>query len=133
MVLGNFDTPHISYYDETNGNLNYLTYTTGWTKTVVDPVNDVGLYTGIALDEFNQPHISYYDATHADLRFAYRASGNWTVQAVDTLGDVGRFTSLALDSDGTPHITYYDATNGDLKFASGLLANKQIYLPLQPD
>ena len=25
MVLGLFDTPHISYYDETNKNLNYIT------------------------------------------------------------------------------------------------------------
>ena len=58
MVLGLFDTPHISYYDETNKNLNYITYTTGWTITVVDDKNDVGLYTSIALDSSNQPHIT---------------------------------------------------------------------------
>ncbi len=99
----------------------------------MDDKNDVGLYTSIALDSSNQPHISYYDATIADLRFAQKVSGQWVNQAVDVTGKVGRYTSLVLDSSGVPLIAYYDETNGDLKLASGYIADKKLFLPLQPD
>jgi PKD repeat protein len=111
-------TPHISYYDDVNGDLRYA-YWTGstWVSQTVDDVGDVGEYTSLALDANSTPHISYYDRTNRDLKHAYWAGSTWVSQTVDSQGDVGEYTSLALDMDGNPHISYYDATNGNLKHA----------------
>ncbi len=118
LTLDRNGNPHISYWDETNGDLKYARWTGGvWQVQTVDWTGNVGRYTSLALDSNNNPHISYYDVTNGDLKYARWAGSIWQIQTVDAVGDVGQYTSLELDGNGNPHISYYDGTNGDLKYA----------------
>ncbi|MCK5291809.1 MAG: hypothetical protein KAR39_07320 [Thermoplasmata archaeon] len=118
LELDSNEFAHISYYDETNGDLRYVRWTgTGWLITIVDSAGDVGLYTSLALDKFNRPHISYYDETNGDLRYAYYDGNTFQLSTVDNLRNTGLYTSLVLDSNDTPHISYYEKDSGGLKFA----------------
>jgi hypothetical protein len=120
LALDGRANPHISYYDATNGDLEYA-HRPGvwrWELAVVDSEGDVGQYTSLALDEGGYPHISYYDATNADLKYAHMDAAGWHVETVDSAGDAGTFTSIALDFDGYPHITYLGGPTGtDLRYA----------------
>ena len=112
--------PHISYYDEGNGNLKYASRTgPGWTlETADNSANDVGLFTSLAIDGSGVPHISYYDNTNSRLLYTFKSGATWTHEPVDaSSADVGWYTSIALDGSGRPCIAYYDKANGDLKFA----------------
>lgn len=84
----------------------------------VATANNVGRFTGIAVDSNGKIHVSYYDVTNGDLRYAYNTSGTWVTEAVDTGGDVGQYTSIALDSSNKAYISYYDVTNTALKYAT---------------
>ncbi len=116
-LLGN---PHVSYYDETNGNLKYATKSGGvWTVETADgAAANVGLSTSIRVDSQGNPHIAYLDLTTLDLKYAKKAGGVWTIEVVDAAGDTGHSPSLALDSRDNPRIAYWDVTNGDLRYAS---------------
>ena len=72
MALENFyDTPHISYYDATNGTLKHAVWNgSGWTIQVIDSSGNVGLFTSIAMTDDGQIRISYYDRTNGHLKYA---------------------------------------------------------------
>ena len=61
--------PHISYYDEGNGNLRYAFKSGGvWNVEAADTASfDVGRYKSLALDSGGNPHISFYDGNTGDL------------------------------------------------------------------
>jgi len=106
--------PHISYYDETNGDLRYAWKDgAGWHITTVDSAGIVGRYTSLELDASGYPHISYEDRTNGDLKYAWKDGAGWHITTVDSAGIVGRYTSLELDSSSYPHISYYE---GRLKY-----------------
>jgi hypothetical protein len=110
--------PHISYYDDTNGDLKYAYYHgTSWHIESVDTTGDVGQCTSLALDTLDNPHISYWDLTNNDLKYAYHDGSSWQIEAVDTEGKVGYYTSIAVDASDNPHISYFDDTNNCLKYA----------------
>jgi hypothetical protein len=122
IALDSSNRPHISYYDDTYGDLMYARWTgSAWSIQTVDSAGDVGWDTSIALDSSNRPHISYYDATNRNLKYARWTGSAWSIQTVDSPGDVGWWTSIALDSSNNPHISYqanfYDYTNSALKYA----------------
>src|SRR5438046_5270141 len=77
IALDGQGNPHISYYDESNGNLKYASRSGGvWTQQVADgSADDVGLFTSLAIDGLGNPHISYYDNTHSRLMYARKTSG----------------------------------------------------------
>jgi hypothetical protein len=109
---------HISYYDETNGDLRYIRWTgSGWLIEIVDSNGDVGLYTSLELDGNDRPHISYYRKSGGDLRYAWFDGSAFNLRTVDDVRDTGLYTSLALDSNDTPFISYYEKSLGALKFA----------------
>jgi catechol 2,3-dioxygenase-like lactoylglutathione lyase family enzyme len=111
-------TPHISYYDDINGDLKYARWTgSTWVSQTVDSAGDVGEYTSLALDGAGNPHISYYDSDNRDLKYVHWTGSTWVIQTVDSEGSVGEYTSLALDGGGNPHISYHDRTSGDLRYA----------------
>ena len=138
IALNAAGNPAISYYDQTNKDLNYASWDgSRWAITTVDRIGDVGKYSSLALDNSGKPRISYYDQTNGDLKYASWDGSRWVITTVDGTnykkgsnwdGDhgrykdkfitVGMYSSLALDSSGNPRISYYDQTNGDLKYAS---------------
>ncbi len=84
----------------------------------LDPLNDVGADSAVALDPHGGIHIAYYDATAGDLRYMSNVTGAWDASLVDSAGDVGQYGSVAVDMYGNAHIAYYDQTNGALKYAT---------------
>jgi hypothetical protein len=81
---------------------------------IMEPGDDVGRYTSIALDSTSEPIIAYYDKTHGSLKFAIFGVIRWHAYAVDkgsmTLegmgDDIGKWASLSVGPDGTPGIAY---------------------------
>jgi hypothetical protein len=120
LALDHLGRPHISYHDDTNGNLKYAYRdAVGWHIEIVAAGGSVGSRSWIALGAGDQPHIAYTDDTNGDLTYAWKDGGGWHIETVDSLGAVGYFPSLAIDQYGRPQISYRDATNGDLKYARG--------------
>ena len=118
IALDSSGYPHISYYDSTNDDLKYASWTgSSWSTQTVDSAERVGYDTSISLDESGYPHISHSDHANGDLKYARWTGDNWIAQIVDSEGNVGSFTSIALYSSGYAHISYRDDTNGDLKYA----------------
>lgn len=123
--------PAISYYDATNGDLNYVRATnslgTAWGDPItgnpitIDTTGNVGLNTNLAVIN-GFPTIFYYDATRGDLKYV-RAVDNigntWgAAQNIDTTGTVGEYNSITTTINGYPAISYYDNKKGDLKYAT---------------
>ena len=120
---------HISYYDNTNDNLNYATCSSGctsgsnWSQVSVDTPGNV-IQSSIAIDSNDAIHISYSDVTNGRLKYATcssgcTAEGNWSKVRVDTASNVRKsWNSIAIDSNDVVHISYHDTTNGDLKYAT---------------
>ncbi len=72
LTLDESGNPHISYYDDANGDLKYARWDgSQWLIETVDSTGYVGQYTSLALDGGGNPHISYYDASYGDLKYAY--------------------------------------------------------------
>lgn len=72
VALDESGNPHISYYDDANGDLKYARWDgSQWLIETADSAGDVGLYTSLALDGGGNPHISYYDRSYGDLKYAY--------------------------------------------------------------
>jgi hypothetical protein len=130
IAVDSFGQPHISYYDQANGNVKYATKSGGaWVREVVakaGPVNGasyVAVYTSIALDFAGTPHIIYYDYDQHQLKYAAKSGRAWTIEIVDSAGGLtGAFPSLALDSSYNPHVSYLGFAPGDgsgsLKYAT---------------
>lgn len=58
--LDTSDHAHISYNDESNGDLRYATNKSGqWVTAAVESNGNVGWYTSLALDASDKAHISY--------------------------------------------------------------------------
>ncbi len=71
LALDSSGYPHISYYDDTMGDLKYAYQDAGgWHISTVDSTGSVGGYTSIALDN-DYPRISYYDGSNGDLKYAW--------------------------------------------------------------
>ena len=135
LVLNFSDSPRISYFDKTHGDLKFASWDeSSWKIETVDGASkinsdhpqkgrdsrytEVGEYSSLTLDGNGTPKISYFDKTHGDLKFAAWNGTSWEIEAVDSNGNVGEFTSLNLDINSDPRIAYYDRTNNDLKFAA---------------
>ncbi|MBM4401514.1 MAG: carboxypeptidase regulatory-like domain-containing protein, partial [Crenarchaeota archaeon] len=116
LALDSGDNPHISYYDFTNNDLKYATWTgAGWNIQTADSKGFVGLHTSIAVDSSDKPHISY-DAENG-LKYASWNGATWDIQTVDLGGS--SFTSLAFDKNGNPRISYFHVSSGGhLRYAS---------------
>lgn len=134
LALDSSNNPHISYYDDTNGNLKYAYQKDGiWTIETVDAVGNINtrIITSIAIDNSNNPHISYYESTNSALKYAYRTGPNtWVTETVDNSGDVGDYSSLSLSkTNSIPHISYSDSTSNAIKYTYRVGPNTWFILP----
>ena len=115
LALDSNDRPHISYFDPTNGDLNYTFYDgVLWHNETVDS-GGFSHSNSIALDNNSHPHISY--DLDRDLKYASHDGVQWHIETVDSEGDVGYCSSIALGSNDRPHISYLDSSNWTLKYA----------------
>lgn len=106
---------YISYHHKDQG-LKFAWHDgTNWTIEVVDPGQNVGLYTSLKL-RGGKLYISYY--AQGKLKLATKDEADWTIEVVDaSADDVGKYSKLQLDENDNPLIAYYDATNADVKLA----------------
>ncbi|MDO8715493.1 MAG: hypothetical protein Q7J73_01610, partial [Dehalococcoidales bacterium] len=138
IAIGIDGLPIVSYYDNSNGNLNIAKCNTApctaanqWSTTTPDSTGTVGLYTSMAIGRDGFPIISYQDVTNAAMKIAKCndmacSGGDETITTVNDLGtaaDSGGYTSIAIGKDGYPWVSYFDNDNNDLKVA------KQLGLP----
>lgn len=62
--------PTITYYETTNYDLKYRTYSSSWSSaTSVASTGDVGNYCTLVIDSTNYLHIGYYDKTNAVVKY----------------------------------------------------------------
>ena len=119
LALDLLSNPHISYYDNTNGDLKYAFWTgSSWEIDIVDEKYDVGINTSIALDSLCYPHISYFfhAPPQGHLKYAHWTGSSWETEAVDTVFQSGFRSSIALDCYSRPHIAYVRLVMCDLKY-----------------
>ena len=118
---------HVSYIDEDNKKLKYVTNTSGtWIREIIDSEGNMNWKTSIDIDSNNKVYIAYFDDTNQDLKYATNILGYWANEVVDS-NEILRFClSLVIDSANAIHIGYFDYTNKNLKYAYA----SQVVLPL---
>jgi hypothetical protein len=96
-----------------------------WVDEYVDPYEDAGDQSQMALDGSGRPHISYLNKITNDIWYATRAaSGVWTRLRVAPAGattlsaPIGGYTSVAVTPAGVPHVVWYNAATASLQHAS---------------
>ncbi len=115
LVLDAAGWPHISYLDQTNGDLKYAYYDGAtWHLETIDSTGFVGIYSWLALDSAGYPHITYSDYTNPALKYAYYDGAAWHIEVVDAnqIGPFGAFAHLVLDDADQPHVSYCSWISG---------------------
>ncbi len=129
ITIGTDGNPIISYYDDTEQDLNVAACDdptcTSATITPVDTAGDTGAWTSITIGDDGNPIISYYDGdgTAGDLNVAACDDPTCTsasITTLDTGGNTGESTSITVGEDGNPVISYRrgDGASGDLMVAA---------------
>lgn len=95
--------------------------TDGFRRGLVEPGDDVGLWTSIAIVGA-QPAVAYYDATNRALRYARYDGSKWTTHEVQKLAnsDVGRYAKLAVVGD-KPVVAFLAVGPGDGGYAKSVV------------
>ncbi|MEM9847125.1 MAG: T9SS type A sorting domain-containing protein [Bacteroidota bacterium] len=136
LVLDANNLPHISYYEQVEGEAGNVHYTyfdgEAWQSMVVDQLNYVPIsftgarnLTALAKDDKGTLHLAYSD--RKVLKYATLAQETWQIESLldytesDTL--LGAQTGLGVDSAGNPHITYFELldqspVSGNIMYAS---------------
>ncbi|MBI4833906.1 MAG: fibronectin type III domain-containing protein [Planctomycetes bacterium] len=121
IALDSVNDIHISYFNETLGDLKYATNSSGvWSAITLEGINTVGSFTSIAVDENNKTHISYRNADAGTLKYATNATNAWITSVIDNSADVGEYTSIATDANSKVYISYYDITHTSLMYATNV-------------
>lgn len=71
IALDTNNVPHISYIDDSDGELKYEKKVQGrWVLQIVDSQGDFGWWSSIKIDPSSGTHISYYSSSNGDLKWA---------------------------------------------------------------
>ncbi|KKU26732.1 MAG: Carbohydrate binding family 6 [Candidatus Magasanikbacteria bacterium GW2011_GWA2_46_17] len=135
------NVPHISYYDQTNGDLKHAWFvgsggscsgSAAWNCETVESANNVGRYSSIAINRATGvTHIIYYDNTNGDLRYVKYSGGSWGAPVIldgqagciatgcgsRNAGYESYGSNLVLNSSGNPRVAYNDYSSDDLYYA----------------
>ena len=119
LAIDSNDNLHVTYRDNTNGNLEYMAYDgSSWSTPVsLDSTDNVGYQSSLAIDSNDNLHATYFDATNQNLEYTTYDGSSWSTPiSLDSTGHVGYDSSLAIDSNDNLHVTYLDYTNGNLEY-----------------
>ena len=119
LAIDSNDNLHVTYRDDTNDNLEYMTFNgSSWsTPFSLDSTGNVGYHSSLAIDSNNNLHVTYLDKTNYNLEYMTYDGSSWsTPVSLDSTDSVGWSPSLAIDSNDNLHVTYYDNTNGNLEY-----------------
>jgi hypothetical protein len=121
IALDSTGKPHISYYDDTDEDIQYAKWTgSTWSLETADTCTYnllEGYGTSIALDSNNNPHITY---ERGALMYAKKIGSTWYIEDVDhgiLNWGCGAFSSIKLDSNNYPHISHVDRGSLNVKYA----------------
>jgi hypothetical protein len=119
LAIDSNDNLHVTYLDNTNGNLEYMTYDgSSWSTPVsLDSTDNVGSDSSLAIDSSDNLHVTYRDYTNHNLEYMTHDGSSWsTPVSLDSTDIVGDYSSLAIDSNDNLHVTYRDITNYNLEY-----------------
>ncbi|MFQ6061381.1 MAG: hypothetical protein ACE5KV_08865, partial [Thermoplasmata archaeon] len=122
LVLDSLDTPHMSFFDATEGNVMYAKWNgSDWLVELVDDEGDSGFENSLALDSFDRPHIAWHASlpgnSNDEVRYGSRNESGWSIETARVGGDNAfEWLSLGLDSQGNPGIAYVKPNVGDLLY-----------------
>jgi subtilisin family serine protease len=138
IVLDANDTPHISYYRRSSGDLRLAQYypgssgtnSNGWRILDVDLIGDVGRSGVITTDIDGRLAIAYESSTLGKVRLARQTNAisesqfpTWNISTVQSSAPgapntVGAgWISLAIDTLNRAHIAFYNIAPADLNYA----------------
>ena len=131
IAIGTDGLGLISYYHEdpntgTHGDLKVAhcsdTNCSTANLSLIDTINNVGLYTSLAIGADGLGLISYYFQTRGSLKVAHCGTTEWCSTGtsntqVDIDQGVGQHTSITIGVDGLALVSYYNARYGDLEVA----------------
>ena len=92
LAIDSSDNLHVTYYDATNDNLEYMTYDgSSWSTPVsLDSTDDVGYESSLAIDSNDNLHVTYLDYTNENLEYMTYDGSSWsTPVSLDSTDDVG--------------------------------------------
>ena len=113
------DEPGISYFDMSNTDLKYRSYSgSSWSVATVSPSGDYGRFNSLAYDSLGNVHISHERNGADDLYYTSDKTGSWVTTAIHTTNSVGTNTAIAVDSNDDIHIAYRYNSGTDLYVAT---------------
>jgi len=85
----------------------------------VEPGDDVGLWSSVAVDSDGNPAVAYYDRGNKQLKIAVYDGDEWSIDVVDSLpdGDVGRYAKLWFEDD-VPLVAYQSVAGTESGFVT---------------
>jgi len=71
LAIDSNENLHVTYYDWTNLNLEYMAFNgSSWsTPVTLDSTDDVGKWSSLAIDSNDNLHVTYYDGTNKNLEY----------------------------------------------------------------
>lgn len=125
LKVGSDGVVHISYHDQTHGDLKYArcaancTGAASWKKVAVRTSGDIGQYTSLAVGARGRVYVSYFSFSGTALLYVTCAANctqaaSWTGALLDGARSLfdGEYNSLALAGNQV-HVSYYDESDGN--------------------
>ncbi|MCB0007110.1 MAG: hypothetical protein KDE04_11670, partial [Anaerolineales bacterium] len=116
LALDNNDQPHVAYYDDTYGDLKYVTWGPHWELRSVHPGTN-SQEPDLALNQ-TSPGVSFHnlDDLPDELLYAAWDGTDWAAQTLQTSSNSTAHTSLRYDSQGRPHVAAITALDRSLTY-----------------
>lgn len=110
LVVGTWEGDHVEWVTVDGlptGDVEITGDPGGWRGGTIEPGDDVGRFTSLALGPDDSPRVAYYDVTNGDLKIALNDDGTWVTDVVDGNGDAGRYAAMVAMPDLHPLIAYW--------------------------
>jgi hypothetical protein len=106
LAVDRWGRPHITYIDNTQGQVMYARYTgSSWEIEAVASDVEVTGGTALTLDAFDKPYVVFQDNVENELTYAYRSATKWSTETIATDLNLGIYLSINAWPVG-PRVTY---------------------------